>query len=1134
MLFISLTLLGYVSYKQLPMELVPNPELPTLTVSVNAPQDMDPSYIESDVIIPLEGAISSIGGVDKMESNINSRSSTIQVEFQSNVNIKTTSLKLEEKMKEVSASLPEGFIVRVQRSDITSMVMASFFMQLQVRGTGGVDRVRNIVDERILSELENIDGVAAVSVFGGREKAIEIQYDKEACKALNLTPSILSRSLNNQAQDKVFVGNVKEPNEQYFVHVNSTYSKISDIENIVVAPGPILLKDVATVFFDLKEETSYSRTNGLEAVSISMVSDAQANLIELSHRTTDVINGLNERLKGLDVEIAIESSQAELMEENIDNIINLALVGALLAIAVLWFFLKNLRLILFIALSIPISIFAAFNFFYAAGITVNLLTLIGITLAVGMLLDNSIVVLENIYRLSGTGLSPQRSVTQGTVEVWRSIVAATLTTVTIFLPFLFTDNYAIKLIGNHVGVSIISTLMISLAVALLFIPMAAYWILTRKNNKSVFYEKVSLSQRPVQIYLVVLKWCMRNPGVTIFGAVVLLFATLIYSLANDVEMKREADADRFNISVTMRTGSTLESTDNVVRILEERLTVDEIPELKSVISRVNTEEASLTIVLQEDYKKKTKRGLSEIQADVQSKMPDIGGVQINVSGGASGGGGGGSVGSGMESFMSMMGIGSNQERILVKGSDYDIMQIVGGDLQYYLNEQDFIGNARVSYPSRQPEVRLDFDQILLTSYDISRANITTGLNEMQREFQSGAQFKVGKETYDIIIREKTPPTEEEEQQQNTRQRTIDQLEAVQIANANGGLHTLKDIATVNKSFGRSRITRVNQDKQLFVRYSFTRDVQNSKALLESYRADIDEMIAGYNLPSGVAIEVIHEEDELAEFKFLILAAFILIFIILACVFESITTPFVMLFSIPLAAIGSLLALLMTDNSLMSANTLIGFLILLGVVVNNGIILIDYANILRERGFRRERALMMAGLSRTRPILITAITTIVAMFPLAMGDSGGTYSNIIGAPFAITVIGGLSFSTLLTLVIIPTVAMGLENTLSWYRSLAIKTKLFHLALIVIGIASIYLYVDELLWQIIYMVALIILVPGITYFAQTSLRRAKADVVDKNKEINIIVRNLVKIYDRDGQFTRQWNSGLEMRRRLGLSA
>jgi ABC-type multidrug transport system ATPase subunit len=345
------------------------------------------------------------------------------------------------------------------------------------------------------------------------------------------------------------------------------------------------------------------------------------------------------------------------------------------------------------------------------------------------------------------------------------------------------------------------------------------------------------------------------------------------------------------------------------------------------------------------------------------------------------------------------------------------------------------------------------------------------------------------------------------------------------------LHNLKDIASVNKGYGRSRIIRVNQDKQLDVRYGFLPSIEQSKTLLEGYRADIDQLIAGYNLPAGVAIEVIHEEDQFADFKFLILAAFLLIFMILAMVFESVTTPLVILFSIPLAAIGSLIALFLTGNSLLNANTLMGFLILLGVVVNNGIILIDYSKLLRKRGYRRERALMTAGISRIRPILITAITTIIAMLPLAMGNT--EYAGAIGAPFAITVIGGLAFSTLLTLLIIPTVYMGLENALEWYQTLTVRTKIIHLLLFVTGVAAIYLYGEGMLYQVLYLTVLAVLIPGVTFFAQTSLRRARADVVDPAQEVEIVVRSLVKIYDRSGRFTREWNSGLEIRRRMGLS-
>lgn len=1126
MLFIALSLLGYVSYKQLPVELLPNAELPMLFVQVSSQQDMDPQYVESEVIIPLEGAISSIGGVDKIQSNIDSRQSNIQVDFKNTVNFKITSLRLQEKVNELAATFSEGFTVQLQKVDVSQL--ANNFMVLQVRGSGGIDRVRNIVDKEIRSDLENIDGVASVNVYGGREKAIEIRLNPEACRALNLTPSKISSLLTQNTQDKAFVGFVDESDSKYFIHVNSLYTAVSDLENIVVAPGPVLLKDVGTVFFDLKEETSFSRVNGKDAVSVALANDSQANLIDLSHRATEAIDKLNKKLEHLDVEVVVQENTAETMENNIDQIINLALIGGLLAVLILWLFLKNLRLVFFIALSIPISVYTAFNFFYAFGITINSLTLVGMALAIGMLLDNSVVVLENIYRLSGTGATPERSVTQGTREVWRSIVAATLTTVTVFLPFVFSDNFMIKLIGHHIGVSIISTLTISLFVALLFIPMATYTLLRKKTGQSVFYEKVSIVQRPVQIYLVFLKTCMRNSGVTIIGAIILLFATLILSITLNVQQMKDVDSDRFNIYATMQTGSTLDNTDKVVKVMEERLT--DFPEMKDLICRIRETDAVLTLVLKDDYTKIGKRKIADIKADVQSKLANIQGVEISVNEAMGGGGGGSSAMSGLGSFMRLLGIGDNRERIVIKGSDFDVMQLVAEDFRYYLDEQEFIRNSNVSYNRRQPEIRLDFDPILLTSYDISRANISSGLAALNSEYSSGSSFKVGEDTYDIIIRNDVPEAEEEEEETGKKDKTIDDLRAVQIQNAAGGLHNLQDLASINYGRGRSRIMRVNQDKQIEVFYNFSKDVESSKDLLEGYRSDIDQLVAGYNLPAGVAVEVFHEEDQFADFKFLIVAAFILIFMILASVFESLVTPFVLLFSIPLAAIGSLLALLLTGNSLLNANTLTGFLILLGVVVNNGIILIDYSNILRRQGYRRNRALMTAGLSRIRPILITSITTIVAMFPLAMGDA--EYAGAIGAPFAITVIGGLAFSALLTLILIPTVCMGLENTLQWYRGLSPKIWILHLVLFLLGIACIWLYADGMLWQSIYLVLLVFGIPGVTYFAQTSLRRARSKVIDPGEEIHISVRNLVKIYDWPGRFSRQWNSGLHIRRHLGL--
>jgi ABC-type multidrug transport system ATPase subunit len=645
---------------------------------------------------------------------------------------------------------------------------------------------------------------------------------------------------------------------------------------------------------------------------------------------------------------------------------------------------------------------------------------------------------------------------------------------------------------------------------------------------------VQVTQRPVQIYLVFLKTCMRHPGTTILSSVILLFITLAVSFTVNIMQSKEAESDRFNIHVNMQNESTLDNTDKTIRIIEDRLS--DFPEKKELICRIREDEAQLTLVLKDDYQKIRKKKMADIKSDIWDLIRNVKETKISMTDALGNGGGGGNDGfsaaaaSGFGSLMRLFGIGGNGENVIIKGSDFERMQQVADDISYRLNEQDFIQSSNVSNNRPQRELWLNFDPILLISYDISMSNISSGLmSSLNSDFSSGTSFKVGEEKYDIIIREAIPVQKAEEK--SKKDKTIEDLRSAWVQNGKGGLHQLKDIASIDQGSGRSRIKRVNQQKQIEINYKFSRDVESSKSLLEGYRADIDRLIATYNLPAGIAMEAIHDEDQFADFKFLFLAAFLLIFMILASVFESFITPFILLLSIPLAAIGSLLALLFTGNSLLgNANALTGFLILLGVVVNNSIILIDYANILRKQGNRRNRALILSGLSRVRPILITSITTIVAMFPLAMGNA--EYSGIIGAPFAITVIGGLTFSTILTLILVPTACIGLENTLQWYKGLSLKLKLLHLILFTGGIVCIRVYTEGLLWQSIYLVGLVILIPGMTYFTQSSLRRAQTRLIAPEDGIRIVVRNLVKIYDRPGRFNRQWQSGLRIRERLGI--
>jgi len=1119
MLFLGLSLLGIISYKNLQVELYPNAEFPYLFVQVMSTIEVDPEYVENQAVIPLEGAIGTLEGIESIESLVSSRQTMIIVSYKPNVNFKYAFLKLQEKVNSIRASLPENFIVNVSKVDLESL--SNQFMELQVRGGGDINRVRTLVDQKILSELENIDGIASAKVFGGQEKSIEIRLDLDACDAYNITPTAISAALRRNAVEKTFAGYVFESGNRYFVNVSAEYNDITEIENIVVANGPILLKDVAEIFFGVKDETSFSRVNGKNAVTVLLVNDAQANLIDLSHVTKDAIDRINTKYESQDIEIVIQSNVAESMENNINQIINLALIGGLLAVCVLWIFLKNLRIVSIVALAIPISVLAAFNFFYATGITINSLTLVGIALAVGMLLDNSVVVLENIYRRAAGGQDTEGAVVQGTKEVWRAILAATFTTVVIFLPFVFSSNFLIKLYGLHVGVSIVSTLLISLVVALLFIPMAVHFLLTKRKDRNVFFEKVTTNNRIIQIYILVLKASMRYPARTIIGVVVVFFISVFAALSLSVNTLSEPEASEFRLYVTMPTGSNLEATDNVVQKVEEQL--EPLEEKKDIISQIQEEEAIITVKLQEDFEKIAERSLEDIKEDVEEQMENIANAEISLTQPVSGGSFRGPSNNPVQSFERLLGMGSSSERIVIKGDDFEVMEGVAEDIRYYIDELESIQRVSVNVASNQPEIQLFFDQMLMTEYGITLNEISTELASFSREFSSGMAFKQGTDEYDIMITEGDTIDQDEE-------KGMEDLRVLPINDQAGGTHDLQTIADIVYADGMRSINRVDQEKQIEINYSFISEAEESKDLLEAYRIEIDEVIAGYNLPSGVAVEVIHEENELRDFYFLIGAAFILIFMILASVFESVSTPFVLMFSIPLAAMGSFLALIITGNSLFNANTLTGFLILIGVVVNNSILLIDYTNILRKRGFRKTRALMVAGLSRVRPILITAITTIVAMIPLAMGQA--EYVSIIGAPFAITVIGGLSLSTLFTLIFIPTFYFGLENAIAWFKDLNIRIKLLQLLLLITGGYLVYTRVDAFLWQLVMTVLLVVLVPGLTWFIMNSLRRATTKLIDTSAPIVIKIQNLVKIYERDPRVVREWKGGKEIRKRAGL--
>ncbi|MFC1493233.1 efflux RND transporter permease subunit [candidate division KSB1 bacterium] len=1110
MLFIGLSMLGYLSYQQLPMELMPNVEYPYLIVQVSGSGEMDPEYIEETAVIPVEGVVATMEKVNSIETSINRRRGTIYVYFDQGVNIEYTYLKLQEKLAGLSSDVTDEFSVNVNKVDTERL--SNTFMRLQVRGSGGLERVRAVIDKSISDDLENIEGVATVEVVGGQEKVLEIKLSNEAVESFGITPSEVSSMIRRNNYERTFVGYAHEKDKHYFVNVVSDYKNVTDIENVVVDPdGPVFLKDVAEIYFGVKEQTSISRVNGMDAVTIQLVRDANTNLIDLSHVTRDVIDRLNRELKYQDVEIVIQTDEAETMEENMNIIMWLALTGGFLAVVILWFFLRNLRLVLTVLLSIPVSLLIAFNFFYAFDITLNSLTLIGIVLAIGMLLDNSIVVLENIYRKISSKQSKEESVIEGVAEVWRSITAATLTTITVFIPFLFASDHLVKMVGYNIGVSIISTLFVSLIAALLLIPMLSHSLIDRAKGKMKHtFNIVSRNNRIIQVYTLLLKSAIRSPVGIISAVVLLFFISIALCLSLSMDVPSEVELKQFDIYATMPGGSTLENSDRIVSQIESEIT--NIEEIKERVSTIYEEEANITVILKDDFKELNGMTVSEIRDMIEERYDNFSAAEVSLSEPSSSARFGQGMGrNSTASLERMFGIGTQQEKIVLKGNDFELLKKVAADIEYYMEEFETISSVSANVSESQPEIHLLLDNRVLNINNITLNSISTELNTFQTEVSSGANMKFGTEEYEINI--KNESLEEE--------RSFDDLKRLRIPDQSEGEHELEQLGDLIYSYGLTGVNRLDQSKQIEITYTFEQDINESRELLEASRQEISDLIMSLNIPAGISAEIVLDESQFDEFYFLIGLAFLLIFMILASVFESITAPVVMMFTIPLATIGSLWALIFTGNSLFNVNSLLGFLILLGVVVNNGIIFIDYTNLLRRKGYNRFRALLTAGKNRIRPIMITAITTVVAMIPLAMGES--EYVSQIGASFAITVIGGLSIGTIFTLVFIPTVYSGLESFLLWFRKLDIKIKLIQAAVTLISGSLIYIYTDDVIWQFAYFCILLISIPGFTWFIQGSLRHAKEDYISRKEALYINIRRMVKIYGAKSRFRREWDKG-----------
>ena len=720
--------------------------------------------------------------------------------------------------------------------------------------------------------------------------------------------------------------------------------------------------------------------------------------------------------KEIPVEIGYEMilDQSDFIEFSINNVKNNAITGGIIAVMVIYLFLQNLRSTLVIGLSIPISIIATFVLVYFSNITLNMMSLGGLALGIGMLVDNSIVVLENIYSHRIKGKDPETAAIWGTNEVAMAITASTLTTVAVFLPIVFVQGMTAQLF-KQLALTVTFSLLSSLFVALTIVPLLSSRLMTQIDVAEIFSEEDSkkgilsllkkfkdLYVRVEQKYSNLLKWSLAHRKAVIIPLVMLFVISMALVPLIGAEFLPHSDAGSISISVKLPYGTNLDETDRFVSELVDR--IKEIPEIEGIMESIgsaggmaglsgsDSSEASITLQLVPLNERQ--RSAEEVAEEIRKITMDMAGAEIKVR---------------AVSSMDFVGGGSLESiAIEITGDDLDELDEIAREVSEIVKATPGAREVKTSLDEGKPELVIKIDRDKATMYGLTSAQIAQTINSAISG-SVATKYKVGGDEIDVVIK--------------SDKELVDDISKVQdllIPSATGAFLTLRDVAKVEKSTGPVSIVRQNQARQVTVTGTVVgRDIG-------TVNREIQQKLNELHLPEGYSIKMGGEQEQMMEsFSDMLLVfvlAVILVYMVMAAQFESLKHPFVIMFTVPLALIGVVLALLLTGHTI-NIISLIGVIMLAGIVVNNAIVLIDFINQLRESGMSRNEAIITAGPARLRPILMTTLTTVLGLVPLSLGIGEG---GELGAPMAVSVIGGLTFSTLLTLIVIPVVYTIFED------------------------------------------------------------------------------------------------------------
>lgn len=1009
LLYILVVVFGFYSFQNLPLALMPSMEVPAAVVYATYP-GAGPEDIEQQVTKKLEGAVAGLSGLDTLQSTSSENMAMLVIRFTNDTDMDQAMTDLRDKVAQVKSQLPDDASdPTVMSIDIDSMPVVS----VALRGND-LASLQSIAEDEIQPALERLDGVASVDISGGYEQEIAVHTDASRLKGYNLTISSIGQQLG---ADNIAIpgGDLDNGSQTLAVRTDGEYSSIDDVKNALIslpAGGTVRLSQIADVSMQPKDQDAISKVDGEECIILSVNKQSGSNTAQIAELAKAEFDSLLKSNDSLQWNIVMD--QSDYINMTVDNAIQNIWMGVLFAAIVLFLFLRDFGATMAVTIAMPCCILFTFLIMNVLGITLNMMSLGGITLGVGMIVDNSIVVLENIFTYRADGYDRLEACTKGTGEVIGAVIASTLTTVAVFLPIALSGGMA-GMMFKEFCITIVALLLSSLIISITLVPLLCYFLLGGTKQQSIKPQgsgATPITEKPLlRAYRSSLNFLITHRWAGVALTVVICIVSVLSVSQAGMELIPEMDEGQVSVAVSMPNGSTMEDT----AAIEDRIAaiaVDTIPELEQIYYSTGSSTsimssssgASVTISLVDLDQRD--RSSADIAKQLRHDLQDIAGCELTVS---------------TSSTMSM----STDSDISVEliGDDYDQLAETADDLANQISALPDAINVESSAGEQTPRVAVKINRENASRFGLNAATIG-GLVRGELTGSTATTLRMNGEEYDVTVAGDEDVAT-----------SLDALRSMQIPTMTGGTVPLSMVADVYTELSPQSIVRKNQKETVTI----TGESESGDS--NAIKAAVDDIVAKYELPDGVEVgEGDTAASQIAEttgtLMLALAVAILLVYFILATQFNSFSLPIAIMLILPIGLLGSMILLWPTGNHV-SMVALLGVIILAGTVVNSSIVLIDYTLQRRQRGEDKNTAILNACPRRVRPVLMTAMTTILGLVPMVCSSGEGSEMM---KPMGVVMMTGMVISTIATLFITPVYYSLTDSVASRISGLFKKIKL----------------------------------------------------------------------------------------------